>query len=157
MWYRERGLALPGDFFAWLWQTFSFALGGSPTAPFKKGGVSQLGSLGSLSMGSKLYSSGLGAAAGCPWASHSYPTAAAGHLGWVPRSCRPTPLAPSTTRAYERALTVFISFSSWNGFADPWPASEALLLQYLAHLRKKDLNPKTMGIHLSAIIFYSKA
>lgn len=49
-----------------------------------------------------------------------------------------------------------MSFTSLGGWPDTWPIPEALLLHYLAHLKKKGLAPKTLDIHVSAIIFYGK-
>lgn len=65
-------------------------------------------------------------------------------------------IEPSTMQTNDRAIISFISFVSSIDVLDLWPVSEAILLRYLAKLRKKGLAPKTIGIHLSAISFYSK-
>lgn len=55
---------------------------------------------------------------------------------------------PSTTQAYERVFMAFLSFMNFNGWSNPWPVPEALLLYCLAHMRERGHTPKMMGIYL---------
>ncbi|XP_054856230.1 integrase/recombinase xerD homolog [Eublepharis macularius] len=66
-------------------------------------------------------------------------------------------VAPSTLRAYSAAAARFQAFATGAGTQGSWPASQDLVLQYLAHLKGLGLSPRTMRRDLAAISFFSKA
>nr|XP_056703111.1 integrase/recombinase xerD homolog [Euleptes europaea] len=66
-------------------------------------------------------------------------------------------LAPATIRAYDRAVHHFESFLSIMGRDGLWPVTETLALRYLAHLKDIGYAARTIGVHMAAISFFSKA
>ncbi|XP_054830401.1 integrase/recombinase xerD homolog [Eublepharis macularius] len=66
-------------------------------------------------------------------------------------------VAPSTLRSYTKAVARFLAFAEGLEGPPPWPASQAVVLQYLAHLHGRGLAAGTMRRVLAAISFFSKA
>ncbi|XP_054843758.1 integrase/recombinase xerD homolog [Eublepharis macularius] len=66
-------------------------------------------------------------------------------------------VAPSTLRSYTKAVARFLAFAEGLDVPVPWPASQATVLQYLAHLHGLGLAAGTMRRDLAAISFFSKA